>query len=100
MSIPKPIQVAAKCTTAQSEKLIWFDHHRVKVGERWGIMITYHWMAEKEAKEYFVVKVVFNPSPLHLPTEDAARVVVFQHPAAPQDVQEIIDQLEFSDAPV
>lgn len=88
-------QVLARCTREEAAALVGYDHHRVKVGGRWGILITYHWMPLEEAQEPLVVKVVFNPSPKHLPTEEAARKMVFQHPLAPADVQEMIDGLKF-----
>jgi hypothetical protein len=75
---------------------VQFDHHRVKVGDRWGIMITYHWMPVGEAADPLVVRVIFNPAPRHLPSTDQVRAVIFKHPLAPEAVQRVIDQLVFS----
>lgn len=91
------VQAVAVCTRAQAEILVRYDHHRVKVGSRWGIMITYPWMPLEEAQEPLQVRVIFNPAPKHLPSPDQVRAVVFQHPLAPEEVQRIIDQLAFED---
>lgn len=93
-----PLQATAVCTRAQAEVLVRFDHHRVKVGGRWGIMITYPWMPLEEAPEPLRVKVLFNPAPKHMPSPDQLRVMIFKHPLAPQEVQSIIDQLQFEDS--
>lgn len=90
-------QSTAVCTRSQAEILVRFDHHRVKVENRWGIMITYPWMPLEEAQAPLVVKVVFNPAPKHLPSPDQIRAVIFKHPLAPEEVQRIIDNLEFKD---
>ncbi len=101
-------QVTATCTREQAEILAAWDHHRVRVGERWGILITYPLMMQLEAAagvlaaevpaEPLEVKVVFNPAPKHMPTAEQARAIVFKHPPAPQAVQEIIDRLSFEAA--
>lgn len=90
-------QAAATCTREQAETLVKFDHHRVKVGERWGILISYPLMPLEEAQEPLAITVIFNPSPRHLPTPDQIRSVIFKHPLAPAEVQQIVDQLHFED---
>ena len=91
-------QAVAVCTRAQAEILVRFDHHRVKVANRWGIMITYPWMPLEETQEPLLVTVIFNPAPKHLPSPEQIRAVVFKHPLAPVEVQDIIDQLQFQDS--
>lgn len=88
----------AVCTRAQAETLVRFDHHRVKVENRWGIMITYPWLPLEEAQEPLVVRILFNPASKHLTSPDAVRRMIFKHPLAPEAVQRIIDTLEFEDA--
>jgi hypothetical protein len=95
---PDSIQVAAICTRTQGEVLVRYDHHRVKVENRWGILITYPWMPLEEAQEPLMAKVIFNPAPKHNFSPDQIRALVFKHPLAPPEVQEIIDQLLFKDA--
>ena len=88
-------QVLARCTREEAEALVRYDHHRVQVGGRWGILITYPLMPLEDAQEPLLVNVVFNPSPKHLPTVKQTRAMVFKHPLAPQEVQELIDGLTF-----
>jgi hypothetical protein len=97
MISPDSHQAAAHCTRAQAEILVQFDHHRVRVEKRWGIMITYPWMPLEEAQEPFMVNVIFNPAPSHIPDPDQIRAIVRKHPPAPEAVQNIIDQLQFQD---
>lgn len=70
----------ALCTPEQVEQLIRYDHHRVNVGGRPGVMLTYHWMSE-DAAEPFMLHVVFQYAE--------------KHPPAPPEIQAIIDQLRF-----
>ncbi len=98
MLSPDSYEAVAACTWEQAEILVRYDHHRVKVAERWGIMITYPWMPLEEAQEPLLVKVIFNPAPRHIPSPDQIRAIIFKHPLAPQEVQNIIDQLQFTDA--
>ncbi len=94
---PDSHQATAACTRAQAEVLVRFDHHRVRIAGRWGIMITYPWLPLEEAPDPLVVRVLFNPAPQYLPSPDQVRQVVFKHPLAPAEVQAIVDQLQFSD---
>jgi hypothetical protein len=91
-------EAIAICSRSQAETLVKFDHHRVKVENRWGILITYPWMPLEEAQEPLIAKVLFNPAPKHLPTPEQIHRIIFQHPLAPEIVQAIIDQLQFQDA--
>ena len=97
MISPDSLQAVAICTRAQAETLVLFDHHRVQVEGRWGIMITYPWMPIEEAQEPLAVKVLFNPVPRHLPDPDQLRAMIFKHPLAPPEVQKIVAALEFED---
>ncbi len=95
---PESIQVTAVCSREQAEVLVRYDHHRVKVENRWGILITYPWMPLEEAQEPLVPKVIFNPAPKHNISPDQVRAIIFKHPLAPEEVQEIVDRLQFNDA--
>lgn len=98
MITPDTIQATAICTRAQAEVLVRYDHHRVKVGNQWGILITYPWMPLEEAQEPLVARVLFNPAPRHPASSDQIRQIIFKHPLAPKEVQDIIDQLQFNDS--
>jgi hypothetical protein len=95
MISPDSDQAVAECTRAQAETLVRFDHHRVRVADRWGIMITFPWMPLEEAQEPFLLKVIFNPAPTYLSTPDEVFTIVIKHPQAPEEVQNIIDKLAF-----
>jgi hypothetical protein len=75
-------QLFAACTCEQAEQLVGYDHHRVWVEGRAGILLTYHWMPLEEATEPLLLKVVFHKS-------------ASQHPAAPPDIQRLINQVQF-----
>lgn len=94
---PDALQSAAVCPRPQAELLVQYDHHRVKVANRWGIMITYPWMPLEEAADPLQVIVVFNPAPRHVPDPDQVRAIVLKHLLAPAEVQAVIDQLVFED---
>ncbi len=89
------LEAEAVCTREQAEVLVRYDHHRVQVEGRWGILITYPWIPLEETPEPLVAKVLFNPAPKHLPSPAQIHAVIFKHPLAPKEVQEIIDQLQF-----
>lgn len=77
-----PDQAQAWCSRDQAERLVSFDHHRVRVGGRQGVMLTYHWLPLETAVEPLLLTVVFHYAE--------------QHPPAPPEVQVIIDQLTFT----
>lgn len=60
-----PDQLAAVASREQAEAILTFDRYRVKVGERWGVLLTYHLMPLEEAPEPLVVKVVFHYAEAH-----------------------------------
>ncbi len=94
-----PHTVVANCTRVQAELLIRYDHHRVRVGDRWGIMITYPWMTLESIAEPLTVRVLLNPAPRHARSEDEVRSIIFKHPLAPNEVQAVIDALDFRPGP-
>lgn len=98
MISPDADAAVAVCTRSQAETLVHYDHHRVKVGNRWGIMITHPWLPLEEARDPLLVKVIFNPAPKYNPSSDQIRAIVFKHPLAPQEIQDMIVQLNFEDA--
>jgi hypothetical protein len=90
-----PPRMLAVCTRTQAEQLARFDHHQVIVNDRWGILITYHWMPVEMAPEPLIATVVFNPAPEHLASEAETRMAVRNHPFAPSAIQTIIGRLAF-----
>jgi hypothetical protein len=69
---------------AQAVRLVDYDHHRVWVGGKLGVMLTYHWLPLDEATEPLALTVVFPPVS-----------VANAHPAAPEEVQALVDRLAF-----
>ena len=78
-----PDTLVAECDREQAAQLAVFDHHGVCVQDRWGVMLTYHWLgrAMEQATEPLLLKVVFH-------YDDA-------HPPAPPEAQAVVDQLTF-----
>lgn len=76
-----PDRLVAACSRDQAAILASFDHHRVWVGGRDGVMLTYEWLLE-DASEPLLLTVV--------PRHAAA------HPPAPPEIQAVIDQLTFA----
>jgi hypothetical protein len=96
--VPQPYEVFAICRRDQATLLVQHDHHRVKVGDRWGIMITYPWMPLEEAAEPLIVKVIFHPAPRHGGSPEQVRAIIFKHPLAPDSIQQVINQLVFEES--
>ena len=84
----KADRAGAICTPAQAEILRAYDHHRVqvnarvRVGDRSGVMLTYDWLMDAAPHDRYELVVVFEYADVH--------------PAAPSDVQAVIDQLQFA----
>jgi hypothetical protein len=76
-----PDHFAATVSREQVEAILRFDHHRVNVGGRWGVLLTYHLMPLEEAAEPLMVKVVFHYAEAH--------------PLAPPEVQAVVEEFEF-----
>ena len=76
-----PNQATAICTRAQAEQLVNYDHHRINVSGRAGVLLTDEWMPVDEHIGPFVLTVVFHHA-------DA-------HPPAPDEIQAIVDRLKF-----
>ena len=84
-----PARVSAACPDEDAlDTLTGFDHHVVAVGGVLGILIMY----EEPGRAI----VVFHPAPAHLATEAEVRTVIRKHPAAPPEVQAIVDGLAFA----
>ncbi len=81
-----PDRAMAACTRAEAAALLPWDHHRVQAGGRPGVLLTLDLM-QRPLDEL--------PEPLEL-------LVVFHyagaHPAAPPDVQAIVDTLNWQPA--
>lgn len=76
-----PDQAVAICTREKAEKLVQFDHHRVNVENRPGVMLTHEWMPLEEHTGPIVLTVVFHHAE--------------KHPPAPEKIQAIVDGLSF-----
>lgn len=76
-----PNQATAICKQVQAEQLINYDHHRVIVLEKMGVLLTYEWMPIEEHIGPFVLTVVFHHA-------DA-------HPPAPDEIQTLVNGLKF-----
>lgn len=91
----EPEQLQAVCERRQAEHLLRFDHHRVVVRDRWGILITHHWLTLEDLSGPLTLKIVFHPEPQHQPRPAQVRAVVQRHPLAPAFVQPMLDELDF-----
>ena len=95
-----PAMMMACAACGDVATLLRVDHHTVTVHGRRGILITYPWY-ETEDDEEHIAKVIFNPSPPHLAFDpDAVRQVVQRHPAAPPEVQHVIDGMSWVQPPL
>ena len=65
-----PDQAIAICTRQQAEQLVDYDHHRVTVLGRAGVLLTYEWMPIEEHVGPFVLTVVFHHADAHPPAPD------------------------------
>ncbi len=76
----------AECSREQAEQLIRYDHHRVRVGGRLAILLTYQWMETgiENVEEPLRLRVVFHSA-------------ASQHPPAPPDIQALVDGLRFEE---
>ena len=76
-----PDQAIAICTPEQARELVQYDHHRVIVESRAGVLLTYEWMPIEQHLRAFVLTVVFHHAE--------------KHPPAPEKIQAIVDALRF-----
>jgi hypothetical protein len=76
-----PDRLVADCTPAQALRLAPFDHHRVVVGGRPGVLLTYDWPPVDAAPGPVRLRVVFH--------------YALRHPPAPAAVQAVVDELTF-----
>jgi hypothetical protein len=85
--MPKPLnqiqpgQAVAICTREQAAQLAAYDHHRVVVSGRVGVLLTHAWQPLEEHVGPFLLTVVFYQ--------------VENHPPAPDPVQAIVNGLHF-----
>ncbi|HZY41882.1 MAG TPA: hypothetical protein VFF59_07760 [Anaerolineae bacterium] len=75
-------RAVANCSAEQAQRLMRFDHHRVRVQDRSGVMLTYDWLMDAAPRDRYELVVVFQ--------------YAAAHPTAPPDVQAVIDQLQFT----
>jgi hypothetical protein len=71
-----PNQATAICNRAQAEQLVNYDHHRVTVLGRQGVLLTYEWMPIEEHIGPFVLTIVFHHAEMHPPASPAIQDVV------------------------
>lgn len=71
-----PDQAIAICTRQQAEQLADYDHHRVNVSGRAGVLLTDAWMPIEEHVGPFVLTVVFHYADAHLPAPDEIQTLV------------------------
>ncbi len=76
------VEFRATCTRSQALDHIRFDHQRVNIGGKAGVMLTYDWPDPIESEESFVLRVVF--------------AYADEHPIAPVHIQNIVSQLNFT----
>lgn len=76
-----PDQAIAICTREQAEQLVNYDHHRINVLGRAGVLLTYEWVPTEEHIGPFVLTIVFH----HAET----------HPPAPDEIQALVNKLNF-----
>lgn len=74
------IDFTALCTRAQAEILVPYDHHRVRIGNQWAILLTYHWYPFEDGGPY---------------TAHFVAQYAMQHPEAPPEIQAVINELRF-----
>ena len=77
----QPDQAVAMCTCEQALQLAEYDHYRVMVSGRAGLLLTKEWFPLEEHNGPFVLTVIFH----HI--EDL--------PLVPEHVQTLIDGLKF-----
>lgn len=77
----KPVheQIVAACRPEQMDLLMHYDHYAVKVGGRFGVLLTNEWMAHYEWESTTMLQVVFG--------------ACAAYPLAPAAVQTVIDDL-------
>ena len=75
-----PDQAIAICTREQAAELVQYDHHRVNIENRAGVLLTYEWMPIEQQTGPFVLTVVHHAE---------------KHPPAPEKIQTIVDALKF-----
>jgi hypothetical protein len=96
--LPDDYQVRpALCGRAQARQLAAFDHHRVRIGGPWAIMLTYHWPSPDQGPESYLLKLVLDLGGSVAPAE--AQAAILQHPPAPVEVQALVDQLIVMELP-
>jgi len=76
-----PDQAIAICTREQADQLVNYDHQRVNVSGRPGILLTHEWSPIEEHVGPFVLTVVFHHA-------EAL-------PLAPDEIQALVNKLKF-----
>jgi hypothetical protein len=88
-------RLAALCDRQQADALEPYDHHRVVVGDCWGVLLTYGWSSAPDGGP-LLAQVVFHPDAERIADPAAVRRIVQRHPPAPASVQALIDTLLFT----
>lgn len=69
----------ARCPAATAQRLLPYDHHRVRVNDQLGVLVTYPLMGQPLGASVDVWIVVHASAS--------------QHPTAPDEVQSVVDAL-------
>jgi hypothetical protein len=88
----EPERVSILVSRELAAQLIHYDHHRVLVEGRWGILLTYHWDLTKENNEPLTLELVFSVARAYLSPEQQLAAIL-KHPVAPKEIQEMIHKL-------
>jgi hypothetical protein len=88
----EPEKVSILVSREVATQLIHYDHHRILVGGRWGILLMYHWDLTKESNEPLTLELVFRIARDNLSPEEQFAAIL-KHPIAPKEIQEMIHQL-------
>lgn len=90
-----PDLLTATCTLAQAEQLLYYDHHRVQVQGRWGVMLTHHWMMDPGRLDPLLVHVRLGFGREYGLTEAEISAAIQRHPPAPMAILTLVGQLDF-----
>ena len=77
----QPDQAVAICTREQALQFAEYDHYRVMISGRAGLLLTKEWFPLEEHGGPFILTVIFHH--------------VEEHPLAPEHIQTLIDGLKF-----
>lgn len=71
-----------------------YDHHRVRVAGRWGVLLTHQWMGAPPETP-LTLQVVFRVGADYGLAREQSERAIQKHPPAPEEAQAVVDRLEF-----